>query len=266
MRFTIAIGDIHGMWRIAKGLLADLTARYPENDSRFIFLGDLVDRGGANARAITDLCEFFKARPESVLILGNHDEYLLKCLQGTLTYVELKQWISNGGYDTLASYGYHGEYDLKGMQRDINRAVPDHKPFLERAVSMFHTERHCFVHAGVDPGQPLNQQDDRSLRWIRERFLDYPGPFEKVIVHGHSITKSGWPEVHPHRVAIDTGSYRTGRISAAVFDNDVLADFVCAEQVASQVVCRYFDAAMVEIAPMDNTERPTIESLSTSAG
>ena len=82
MRFTIAIGDIHGMWRIAKVLLADLTARYPDMDTRYIFLGDIIDRGGANARAITDLCEFFDARPNSVLILGNHDEYLLKCLQG----------------------------------------------------------------------------------------------------------------------------------------------------------------------------------------
>jgi len=249
MRFTIAIGDIHGMSRIVRALLTDLTARYPEMDTRYIFLGDIIDRGGANARTITDLCEFFTARPASVFILGNHDEYLLKCLQGTLTYIELQQWISNGGYMTLASYGYRDEYDLKEIPKEISRVLPEHRGFLERAVPMFTTERHCFVHAGIDPNVPLAEQDDHTLRWIRDKFLNYSGELEKVVVHGHSITNSGWPEVHPNRIAIDTGSYRTGRISAAVFDDDELTGFVCAEQVDSAITCRYFDATMTEIAP-----------------
>ena len=109
------------------------------------------------------------------------------------------------------------------------------------------TQRHCFVHAGIDPGKPLAEQDGRTLRWIRDGFLDYREPMEKIIVHGHSITETSFPEIHPNRIALDSGSYKTGRISAAVFDDDVLVGFFCGEGECKNFKMRYFDEAMNEI-------------------
>jgi len=165
---------------------------------------------------MTALVEFFDHRPTSALILGNHDEYLLKCFQGTLDVIEGRKWLWNGGDATLASYGFYDQFNLRELTSTLNRLEPRHRLLLERAVAMVLTERHCFVHAGIDPHVPIEEQDGRTTRWIRDGFLDYPDPFEKIVVHGHSITQTGLPEVLPNRIAVDTGSYQTGRISAAI--------------------------------------------------
>lgn len=246
-RFTIAIGDIHGMSRAIRLLLESLTQRFPAEDTRFVFLGDLIDRGYGSVRAIDDLCAFFETHPSSVLILGNHDEYLLRCLQGEMDNSEARKWLRNGGEDTLQGYSFYDDFTLKELRKIINGVWPKHLGFLQSAVSMFETERHCFVHAGVDPSKTLAEQDGRTLRWIREGFLDYEKPFEKIIVHGHTITESGFPEVHHNRIALDSGSYQTGRISAAIFEDDILIGFMCATEIERKVTCQFFDASMNEV-------------------
>ena len=60
----------------------------------------------------------------------------------------------------------------------------------------------------------------RELLWLREPFLsarDWQQPF--VVVHGHTIRG---PEVHPHRIAIDSGAYRTGVLTALQLADDRL--------------------------------------------
>ncbi|WP_413711636.1 metallophosphoesterase [Rhizobium sp. Rhizsp82] len=227
-------------------LLSELTRRFSATKARFIFLGDLVDRGMAGSKTMDALVEFFEYRPASALILGNHDEYLLKCFQGTLDVNEGRKWLWNGGDTTLASYGFHDRFTITELKSTLNKSDPSHRLLLERAVPMVLTDRYCFVHAGIDPNVPLDQQDGRTTRWIRDGFLDYPDLFEKVVVHGHSITQTGLPEVRPNRIAIDTGSYQTGRISAAVFEEDDLAGFICAEQIGTEIRLRSFNASVRE--------------------
>lgn len=245
-RYTVAIGDIHGMSRIAETLLADLANRFSSSDARFIFLGDLIDRGGGSQRILEELSKFFEARPSSTLILGNHDEYLLKCFQGTLDDNGWANWMWNGGDSTLRSYAMHDDVPDEEVVERLNRLFLHHRRLLEQAVPMVTTDRHCFVHAGIDPKLPLDQQDDRTTRWIRNDFLDHRDSFEKIVVHGHTITESGLPEVRSNRIAIDTGSYQTKRISAAIFENDALAGFICAEQEGREARVRHFDAFMRE--------------------
>ncbi|CAN7707740.1 metallophosphoesterase [Rhizobium sp. LjRoot98] len=241
-KFTIAIGDIHGMCQVLRPLLEQLQRRYSPSESRFIFLGDLIDRGPASFRVMEDLCSFFEAQPSSVIILGNHDEYLRDCLRGDMDIAKAKRWWSNGADTTAESYAFYDSFIIQEFREAVNGAFPSHLRLLERAVPMVVTERHCFVHAGVDPKKSLADQEDRTLRWIREEFLDYREQFEKVIVHGHSITPTGLPEVFSNRIAIDTGSYKTGRITAAIFEHDVLVGFHCAELTGKDVVCRFIEA------------------------
>ena len=73
-----------------------------------------------------------------------------------------------------------------------------------------------FVHAGVRPGVPLDNQQLTDLLWIREDFLASAFPHDKRIVHGH--TPSDQPIVKPNRLGLDTGAYATGRLSAAVLE------------------------------------------------
>ncbi|HEY8005595.1 MAG TPA: serine/threonine protein phosphatase, partial [Methylocella sp.] len=43
-----------------------------------------------------------------------------------------------------------------------------------------------YVHAGISPGVPLDQQTAYTKLWIRDSFLRHRGPFPKYIVHGHT--------------------------------------------------------------------------------
>ncbi|WP_320197428.1 hypothetical protein RMR16_020310 [Agrobacterium sp. rho-13.3] len=66
----------------------------------------------------------------------------------------------------------------------------------------------------------------------RETFSNrwkYSGASEKIVVHGHTITKSELPEINQNRIALDTGSYLRGRIAAAVFVDDQVTGFILSE-------------------------------------
>ncbi|TAW09890.1 hypothetical protein ELI26_10170 [Rhizobium ruizarguesonis] len=245
-KFTVAIGDIHGIAHTFHALLKELTRIYSDAEARFVFLGDLIDRGLGSFHIMQDLCALFDDRPSSVLILGNHDEFLLRCLRGEMKSADIQKWMANGGEGTLKSYAFHDDYTLAEVRKIVNAAFPGHLKLLEKAVPIFLTNHHCFVHAGVNPTKSLTEQDEHELRWIRKGFLDYEGSFEKVIVHGHTITESGFPEVYANRIALDTGSYKTGRISAAIFEDDVLAAFLCAQVVGKEVTLKWFDASVKE--------------------
>ena len=69
-----------------------------------------------------------------------------------------------------------------------------------------------FVHAGVRPSVPLDEQRPADLLWIRHEFLRAQTPFEKIVVHGH--TPETEPVVRSNRIGIDTGAVFTGRLTA----------------------------------------------------
>jgi serine/threonine protein phosphatase 1 len=77
---------------------------------------------------------------------------------------------------------------------------------------------YLFVHAGIRPGVELDAQVSKDLRWIREGFLDDQTDHGVVIVHGHTIVEE--VQEHSNRIAIDTGAYRTGVLTALALEGD----------------------------------------------
>ncbi len=242
---TIAIGDIHGCADVLRVLIEALAHKAAPRISRFVFLGDLVDRGPRSRLTMDVVCDVFDYFPDSVLLLGNHDEFFRSFLRGTLSLGDADKWMANGGWMTLQDYGLLGFSSEEEVEEAVSRVDRRHKILLEGAVSMLTTERYCFVHAGIDPAVPLGHQNPRTLNWIREGFIDHHGPLEKVVVHGHTITSSSLPEIHYNRIALDTGSYITGRISAAIFENDMVVGFASAEIENGTGTVRYYDEQMV---------------------
>nr|WP_257788710.1 metallophosphoesterase [Rhizobium etli] len=214
-----AIGDVHGMASLLELLLAtiDDDAHRCDAKPRVVFLGDIVDRGPDSRRAMEIVHATLQEREGSHFILGNHDYLFREALNNHLGDPALDHWLSGmGGKSTLRSYshrmpGWAGELPDLLLPR-----YSHHLALLNRAADMVIVNGYCLVHAGIDPKKPLAHQDERDLREIRERFLDVSDPLEKVVVHGHTITESELPEVHSNRIAIDTGAYRTGRLSAVV--------------------------------------------------
>ncbi len=226
-----AIADIHGRADLLEAMLGCIAAASDDHQSKpvVIFLGDLIDRGPDSPKVLDQVCSTLDLYPGSRLILGNHDFYLRELLRGTLTQEDAVNWMDWGGVATVSAYSSCPVPDFENIAADIRRVFPHHVDLLENALTFKEMGRFCFVHAGIRPGILLAKQDEYDLRWIRTGFLDHMDVFGHVVLHGHTITKSLRPEVYANRIALDTGAYRTGRLSAAVIRQDALSHFVCTE-------------------------------------
>lgn len=219
-----AVGDVHGrqdlLEEILAQIMADDDARSPARTT-IIFLGDLIDRGPGSAAVLEHLIGLARQRCVR-FIRGNHEEVLLDLLERPSP--ELARTFTRiGGRETALSYGISpAEYkacDFAGLIDLLAARIPQtHRDFLRAMEDMILIGDYLFVHAGIDPALPLSAQDPRRTRWIRAGFTDARGPFEKFVVHGHSITPR--VEEHPSRIGLDTGAYRSGRLSAMGFEGE----------------------------------------------
>lgn len=218
-----AIGDIHGrldlLRQLAEKISADLRSTAASRVSA-VFLGDYVDRGPHSAAVIEELAR--GAFPVPVVALrGNHEDILLRFLEDESV---LDSWRKFGGLETLHSYGVSVADPLRGVgyraARDaFRRALPEsHVAFLKSTQLSASFGDYFFCHAGVRPGVPLELQTTHDLLWIREEFLEYPGTFGKVVVHGHTPTPV--PQQRFNRINIDTGAYATSKLTAIVLEGD----------------------------------------------
>ena len=223
-RRIYAIGDIHGRFDLLERLLEAIDVddeRRAAAETSIIFLGDLIDRGPQSAQVVQRALDLSRLRDDCRFLLGNHEEVFLRAMGGDLKALAFFNRI--GGRETILSYGIsepeylNAEYtELLAMLRD---AVPaEHLAFLENFEDLIIEGDYAFVHAGIRPGLPLTQQRTSDLRWIREEFLGHTGEFEKIVVHGHTITEA--VSETRYRIGLDTGAYATGRLTAMGFEQD----------------------------------------------
>jgi len=214
---TFAVGDVHGRADLLDELLWGIKCKATVEAFayRVIFLGDIIDRGPASFQAMEVVVNTLNSIPGSKLIRGNHDSFPLRILDAEDPTMESKfcsHWGSVGGLETLRSYGYYGTEITADTVREVFCA--EHLACLRSADRYVELGHHILVHAGIVPGVSLCDQSDHDLMWIRNGFLTHPGSFGKVVVHGHTITESGKVEIFDNRIAVDTGAYRTGSLSA----------------------------------------------------
>jgi serine/threonine protein phosphatase 1 len=202
---TFAIGDIHGSFTKLANLLRHCHAHGGDNELRFVFLGDYVDRG-RRSREVVDLLIGLQASTpdQTVCLKGNHEDMLVDAARGN----DEELWLDNGGDATLASYGVRGAADLPAV----------HVAWLDRLPLAISDEKRFYVHAGIYPGVPLQRQTKEAMLWIRARFLSDLRDHGKLIVHGHTPTESMRPELHHNRLNLDTRAWSGGPLTAAVFD------------------------------------------------
>lgn len=217
-RMAYAVGDIHGRLDLLDALLARIEAdrqARPRKRTYIVFLGDLIDRGPDSRGVIERLRHYAPSGAQPVFLLGNHEEALLTILDGDSTYVA--DWLGFGGAECAQSYGLDPAM-LAAIEPDmaaarLREAVPTaHRRFLKGFADSFRFGDYLFVHAGIRPGVPLEEQAARDLRWIRAPFLDDLKDHGMMVVHGHTIVPA--VDERPNRIAIDTGAYRTGRLTA----------------------------------------------------
>jgi serine/threonine protein phosphatase 1 len=211
-----AVGDIHGradlLAALIEGVDADDAARGTARTT-VILLGDLIDRGPDSAGVIR-LAREWQGRRTVRILAGNHEEMFLQALEDERA---MRQFLRFGGREMLLSYPLdRRDYDRAELAEmaDLVRGVvpPEDIAFMRSFEDQIRIGDYLFVHAGLRPGVELSAQQTGDLRWIREDFLKHEESFGPLVVHGHTISEA--PEFRHNRIGIDTGAYRSGRLTA----------------------------------------------------
>src|SRR6187551_688301 len=226
-----AVGDIHGRRDLFEALVAaidaDDAAAGPA-ETTVILLGDLVDRGPDSAGVIA-LARQWQARRSVRILGGNHEEMFLRGFDELEVF---RHFLRHGGRETVLSYGVDRAQFLQATMEEAQQFMRDSVPsediaYLESFEDMVAIGDYLFVHAGIDPSVPLDEQRGRDLRWIREPFLSHAESYGPVVVHGHTISDA--PEDCGNRIGIDTGAFMSGRLTALVLEGSSRRYIVAAE-------------------------------------
>ncbi|MEY1556943.1 metallophosphoesterase [Yoonia sp. R2331] len=203
------IGDVHG----CADLLAKILDRAPP-DADLICVGDYVDRGDHSA----DVLGILQARPDITCLMGNHEAMMLKFLDNPIG--PANRWLRFGGLQTLASFGVTGgaETDDPDQLTRLSEAL---RTAMGTALIDWLRDLPCqtlrgnvmITHAGADPALAPADQDDKVLIWGHPDFAKRKRDDGLWVLHGHTIVNM--PEARNGRIAIDTGAYATGRLTAA---------------------------------------------------
>lgn len=197
-----AIGDIHGCISHLDKLVAKLDI--DEEEDTLVFIGDYIDRGLDPKGVIDYIIDVRKNIRNVICLQGNHEEMFLNyCLDGR----DEDLYMSNGGMNTLASYGF----SRQGNEELI--LPPSHREFFTSLRTYHETDDYIFVHAGLRPGIPLTQQDRNDLLWIRFEFIKSPYDFGKTVIYGHTPVSLDKPLIDRNKVNIDTGAVYGGRLT-----------------------------------------------------
>jgi serine/threonine protein phosphatase 1 len=198
-----AIGDIHGCSKQMDSIIEMIRLTFSGRKGKIVFLGDYVDRGPDSKGVIDRLMNWNDPLIDIVLLRGNHEDMMIKDLIHN-DFNMGNTWRGNGGMATIFSIGHEDvEYYAKWLNRNT--------------VVRYEEDNLIFVHAGLNPSNPTDDQKDTDMMWIRNEFLHSGHNFGKRVVHGH--TPRSDVEVCFNRINLDTGCCYGGKLSAAIFED-----------------------------------------------
>lgn len=203
---TIVVGDIHGCLREVKTLVSNLikSKKYNPKKDRLIFLGDYIDRG-ENPRGVIKYIRGLQEKYNNVIaLMGNHEDMMINYVNGDKD----SYWEYNGYEKTLKSYsGYPDDFE-------------DDYKWIKTLPLYFEDEHHIYVHAGIDPGVPMENQKRETLLWVRDRFIYSCGEFNKQVIFGHTPELAGVYSTLAGNIGIDTGCVFGGKLTAMIIESD----------------------------------------------
>jgi serine/threonine protein phosphatase 1 len=209
---TAVIGDIHGCDALLADLLGKLAREAPT--ARIVCVGDYIDRGDHSAAVVDRLMQ----RPDLHCLKGNHEVMCLKFLDSPEK--NGARWLRYGGLQTLASYGVAGpspgaNRPLQRVRDDLALAMGDERiGWLRKLPLTWQSGNLLVTHAGADPARAPEDQQSSDLLWGCADFLTTPRTDNFWVAFGHVIQDA--PSAENGRIAIDTGAYATGVLTAAL--------------------------------------------------
>jgi serine/threonine protein phosphatase 1 len=189
---TYAIGDLHGEVTLLKRLLKLLPYRAEDT---LVFLGDYLDRGEDSIATILALRALQHAHAATIFLRGNHDDAWLDCWDGSR---------------------FTRPPDMDGAMEvwhNCNGKIPREVGYWLEETRIEYEDAHAYyVHAGVMPGQAVWRTAGLNKMWGAKGFLESDYNWGKPVVFGHKQLRE--PLLQPNKIGIDTGAYRSGRLTA----------------------------------------------------
>ena len=204
MSFTFVIPDLHGR----ADLLDEASIRiatYSSRQRRVVLLGDYVNKGPDSCRVVELLRNELFGDVPVMALKGNHDALMVAAFRDR---TKRRAWYGKGGRATLSSYG--------GSLTNIPAA---HIDWLDARPQYCFDLYRFYVHAGVDPAVPPEDQREDVLLNKRYAAGDQGGYRGHFVVHGHDNAPNG-PLRFSKRINLDACAWRTGRLVIGVFDDD----------------------------------------------
>lgn len=202
-----AIADIHGR--------ADLLgAALKEATGQVVCVGDYVDRGPDSAGVLRLLA----ARNDVICLMGNHEEMMLNFLDDPGG--SGPRWLHFGGQQTLASFGIvapqkpYSDQTLKEARDALRLTLGSElEAWLRALPSYWQSGDLVITHAGADPAKAITDQDPASFRWGHPKLGRTARRDGLWVLRGHVIMDD--PLIDGGVISIDTGAWRTGRLTCA---------------------------------------------------
>ncbi|MFA9229795.1 MAG: metallophosphoesterase [Microgenomates group bacterium] len=220
------IGDLHGRADLLDHLLSMITDQPASATARLIFVGDLIDRGPDSAAVLSRVRQLAEDAPDRVIcLMGNHERMMLDFLD---TPANGTRWLRYGAVETLASLGVQGravgdtpEDRLQALATRLRQALPEGMETWLRTRPLWWQEgKLAVVHAGANPNLPIVAQTAQTFLWGHRDFLQIPRQDGLWVAHGHSVVETA--NAKAGRIAVDTGAWESGRLTAAWLDADGL--------------------------------------------
>ena len=228
-RAVYIVGDLHGRADLLERILELIDAHIGESGAKnphLIFVGDYIDNGPDSAAVLDRLHGLSIEFPGNITcLMGNHDRMMLDFLADPV--IRGPRWLRAGATATLKSFGLPTE--------DLPRA-PSSETLIELAAllkSNLTDSRHRWlsglplswssgdlwvVHAAADPQRQMERQNSRTLLWGHPEFGSCPRADKIWIAHGHAPVSE--PVFTPSHIAVDTGAWHSGRLTACALGPD----------------------------------------------
>ncbi|MDO6458439.1 metallophosphoesterase family protein [Celeribacter halophilus] len=215
---TLAVvGDIHGQITCLDKLIDKLEMQTP--DARWVFVGDFIDRGDYSSQVLARLRALELERPDTICILGNHEEMMLAFLRDPEQAGN--RWMRHGGLQTMASFGHfklgvqNAPEALRVARDQLLEVMPEGlEDWLASCPRWFKSGNVVVVHAGADPDRPMEEQKDQALTWGHPAFGKQAREDGLWVVHGHTVVTL--PQEKNGVISVDTGAYATGKLTAVI--------------------------------------------------
>lgn len=226
---TLVIGDIHGSYDELLKLLE--LVKYEVNKYKIIFLGDYTDRGPKSKEVIDLLIQIKEVNEETVFLLGNHDDWFVSFLNGTIDGDGLAGFLEYGGYDTLKSYVpdfSKQNMDIYDVKNYIIENYPHHIDFLN-SLELYHEDNHYYyAHGGCKLFESdISKNTKNDFIWPpRVPFYNTKTELDKTIIVGHTVVTVIHKKYEPYiarrgdKIAIDGGIVFGGIFIAMLINNE----------------------------------------------